>query len=83
MTTCSTFFALGMMPLLLYLYSRGIYDGSLKDKVPYGGIMISLILILIPCTIGIILKSKRPQYVRYVTKVRTWGSGQGVRTPPS
>ncbi|DAA25095.1 hepatic sodium/bile acid cotransporter [Bos indicus] len=68
MTTCSTFFALGMMPLLLYLYSRGIYDGSLKDKVPYGGIMISLILILIPCTIGIILKSKRPQYVRYVTK---------------
>ncbi|OWK09572.1 SLC10A1 [Cervus elaphus hippelaphus] len=68
MTTCSTFFALGMMPLLLYLYSRGIYDGSLKDKVPYGGIMISLILILIPCTTGIILKSKRPQYVRYVTK---------------
>ncbi|XP_059954014.1 hepatic sodium/bile acid cotransporter [Mesoplodon densirostris] len=68
MTTCSTFFALGMMPLLLYIYSRGIYDGTLKDKVPYGGIMISLILILIPCTIGIILKSKRPQYVRYVTK---------------
>ena len=83
MTTCSTFFALGMMPLLLYLYSRGIYDGSLKDKVPYGGIVISLILILIPCTIGIILKSKRPQYVRYVTKVRTWGSRQRVRTPPS
>ncbi|NIG59793.1 sodium/bile acid cotransporter [Pontoporia blainvillei] len=47
---------------------RGIYDGTLKDKVPYGNIMISLILILIPCTIGIILKSKRPQYVRYVTK---------------
>ena len=83
MTTCSTFFALGMMPLLLYIYSRGIYDGTLKDKVPYGGIIISLILILIPCTIGIILKSKRPQYVRYVTKVRTWGPGQGERTPPS
>lgn len=83
MTTCSTFFALGMMPLLLYLYSRGIYDGSLKDKVPYGGIVISLFLILIPCTIGIILKSKRPKYVPYVTKVRSWGSGQGVRTPPS
>ncbi|KAJ8794576.1 hypothetical protein J1605_018871 [Eschrichtius robustus] len=69
MTTCSTFFALGMMPLLLYIYSRGIYDGTLKDKVPYGAIIISLILILIPCTIGIILKSKRPQYVPYVTKV--------------
>ncbi|ELV09426.1 sodium/bile acid cotransporter [Tupaia chinensis] len=68
MTTCSTFFALGMMPLLLYIYSKGIYDGDLKDKVPYVGIVISLILVLIPCTIGIFLKSKRPQYVPYVTK---------------
>ncbi|XP_047593664.1 hepatic sodium/bile acid cotransporter [Lutra lutra] len=68
MTTCSTFFALGMMPLLLFVYSRGIYDGDLKDKVPYKGIVISLILVLIPCTIGIFLNAKRPQYVRYVTK---------------
>uniref|UniRef100_A0A671E574 Hepatic sodium/bile acid cotransporter n=1 Tax=Rhinolophus ferrumequinum TaxID=59479 RepID=A0A671E574_RHIFE len=67
MTTCSTFFALGMMPLLLYIYSRGIYDGDLKEKVPYGGIVLSLVLILIPCTIGIFLNAKRP-YVRYVTK---------------
>ncbi|XP_004584660.2 hepatic sodium/bile acid cotransporter [Ochotona princeps] len=68
MTTCSTFLALGMMPLLLYIYSRGIYEGDFKDKVPYRGIMISLVMILIPCTIGIILKSKRPQYVSYVIK---------------
>ncbi|XP_053458430.1 hepatic sodium/bile acid cotransporter [Nycticebus coucang] len=68
MTTCSTFLALGMMPLLLYIYSRGIFDGDLKDKVPYGKIMISLILVLIPSTMGIILKSKRPQYVGCVTK---------------
>ncbi|XP_019589211.1 hepatic sodium/bile acid cotransporter [Rhinolophus sinicus] len=68
MTTCSTFFALGMMPLLLYIYSRGIYDGDLKQKVPYGGIVLSLVLILIPCTIGIFLNAKRPQYVRYVIK---------------
>nr|XP_004649353.1 sodium/bile acid cotransporter [Jaculus jaculus] len=68
MTTCSTFFALGMMPLLLYIYSRGIYDGDLKDKVPYGGIMVSLVMVLIPCSIGIFLKSKRPQYVPYIMK---------------
>ncbi|XP_045057580.1 hepatic sodium/bile acid cotransporter isoform X2 [Desmodus rotundus] len=68
MTTCSTFFALGMMPLLLYVYSKGIYDGDLKNKVPYGGIVLSLILILTPCTIGIFLNSKRPQYVRYIIK---------------
>nr|QES69805.1 sodium taurocholate co-transporting polypeptide [Crocidura olivieri] len=71
MTTCSTFFALGMMPLLLYLYSRGIYEGDMKDKVPYLGIITSLVLVLIPCTIGIVLNAKRPQYVRYVIKVGT------------
>ncbi|XP_039096631.1 sodium/bile acid cotransporter [Hyaena hyaena] len=68
MTTCSTFCALGMMPLLLYVYSRGIYAGDLKDKVPYGGIMVSLILVLIPCAAGIFLNAKRPQYVPYVKK---------------
>ncbi|XP_006884859.1 PREDICTED: sodium/bile acid cotransporter [Elephantulus edwardii] len=68
MTTCSTFFALGLMPLLLYLYSMGIYDGDLKDKVPYGSIVISLVLVLIPCSIGIFLNAKRPQYVPYVIK---------------
>ncbi|KAM6202001.1 hepatic sodium/bile acid cotransporter [Rhynchocyon petersi] len=68
MTTSSTFAALGMMPLLLYLYSMGIYDGDLKSKVPYKGIIISLILVLIPCSIGIFLNAKRPQYVRYIIK---------------
>jgi hypothetical protein len=71
MTTCSTFCALGLMPLLLYVYSRGIYDGNLKDKVPYGGIMLSLVMVVIPCTIGIILKTKRPQYVSYIMRVST------------
>ncbi|XP_037359481.1 hepatic sodium/bile acid cotransporter [Talpa occidentalis] len=68
MTTCSTFFALGMMPLLLYIYTRGIYDVDLKSKVPYGGIVLSMILVLLPCTVGIFLNAKRPQYVRYVIK---------------
>ncbi|XP_074092126.1 hepatic sodium/bile acid cotransporter [Macrotis lagotis] len=68
MTTCSTFFALGLMPLLLFIYSRGLYEGDLKTKVPYGQIAISLVLILIPCTLGIIINSKRPQYGRYIVK---------------
>ncbi|KAG8511712.1 Sodium/bile acid cotransporter [Galemys pyrenaicus] len=68
MTTCSTFFALGMMPLLLYIYTRGLYDGDLKSKVPYGGIVLSMILVLLPCTVGIFLNAKRPQYVRYIIK---------------
>ncbi|XP_055451517.1 hepatic sodium/bile acid cotransporter [Psammomys obesus] len=68
MTTCSTFSALGMMPLLLYIYTKGIYDGDLKDKVPYAGIMISLVMVLIPCTIGIFLKSKKPRVTPYLMK---------------
>ncbi|XP_043840190.1 sodium/bile acid cotransporter [Dromiciops gliroides] len=68
MTTCSTFFALGLMPLLLFIYSKGIYEGDLKTKVPYGHIAIALVFILIPCTIGIIINSKRPQYGRYIVK---------------
>lgn len=71
MTTCSTFSALGMMPLLLYIYTKGIYDGNLQDKVPYVGIIISLIMVLIPCSIGIFLKSKKPSYVPCLTKVGT------------
>lgn len=82
MTTCSTFFALGMMPLLLYIYTKGIYDGDLKDKVPYVGIMISLVMILIPCTMGIILKSKWPKYGPYIIKVRIMGPCFNGALPP-
>ncbi|XP_025893973.1 sodium/bile acid cotransporter [Nothoprocta perdicaria] len=68
MTTCSTVLAIGLMPLLLYLYSRGLYEGDLKSKVPYKGIILSLVLMLIPCAIGIILNEKKLQYTSFVIK---------------
>ncbi|NXP14789.1 NTCP protein, partial [Thinocorus orbignyianus] len=68
MTTCSTVLAIGLMPLLLYLYSRGLYEGDLEGKVPYKGIVTSLVLMLIPCAIGIILNEKKPQYTGFVIK---------------
>ncbi|XP_032043894.1 sodium/bile acid cotransporter [Aythya fuligula] len=68
MTTCSTVLAIGLMPLLLYLYSGGLYEGDLKGKVPYKGIITSLTLMLIPCAIGIILNEKKPQYTGFVIK---------------
>lgn len=71
MTTCSTVLAIGLMPLLLYLYSGGLYEGDLKGKVPYKGIITSLALMLIPCAIGIILNEKKPQYTGFVIKVRS------------
>ncbi|NXK25561.1 NTCP protein, partial [Arenaria interpres] len=68
MTTCSTVLAIGLMPLLLYLYSRGLYEGDLEGKVPYKGIITSLVLMLIPCAIGIILNEKKPQYTSFIIK---------------
>uniref|UniRef100_A0A8B9R2U4 Solute carrier family 10 member 1 n=1 Tax=Anas platyrhynchos TaxID=8839 RepID=A0A8B9R2U4_ANAPL len=69
MTTCSTVLAIGLMPLLLYLYSGGLYEGDLKGKVPYKGIITSLTLMLIPCAIGIILNEKKPQYTSFTGMV--------------
>uniref|UniRef100_A0A8V5GP96 Uncharacterized protein n=1 Tax=Melopsittacus undulatus TaxID=13146 RepID=A0A8V5GP96_MELUD len=48
MTTCSTLLAIGLMPLLLYLYSGGLYEGDLEGKIPCKGIITSLVLMLIP-----------------------------------
>ncbi|CAL1585574.1 unnamed protein product [Knipowitschia caucasica] len=67
MTTCSTALALGMMPLLLFLYCQGI--AGLQEAVPYKGIVFSLLSILIPCGIGILLNHYRPQYSRLITRV--------------
>ncbi|NWV64401.1 NTCP protein, partial [Malurus elegans] len=69
MTACSMVLAIGLMPLLLYLYSGGLNEGDLEGKIPYKGIITSLVLMLIPCAIGIILNEKKPQYTGFVTKV--------------
>uniref|UniRef100_A0A3P8SFQ7 Hepatic sodium/bile acid cotransporter n=1 Tax=Amphiprion percula TaxID=161767 RepID=A0A3P8SFQ7_AMPPE len=66
MTSCSTLLALGMMPLLLYLYCQGF---NLQSAVPYVDIIISLILILVPCGAGILINYFRPQYSKTITKV--------------
>uniref|UniRef100_A0A4W6FVW3 Hepatic sodium/bile acid cotransporter n=1 Tax=Lates calcarifer TaxID=8187 RepID=A0A4W6FVW3_LATCA len=67
MTSCSTVLALGMMPLLLYLYCQGFTN--LQNAVPYVDIIISLFMILIPCGIGILINYYRPQYAKTITKV--------------
>lgn len=50
---------MGLMPLHLYLYSGGLCEGDLEGKVPYKGTITSLLLMLIPCAIGIILNEKK------------------------
>ncbi|XP_058663953.1 hepatic sodium/bile acid cotransporter [Ammospiza caudacuta] len=68
MTACSMVLAIGLMPLLLYLYLGGLSEGDLEGKVPYKGIITSLVLTLIPCATRIILNEKKPQYTGFITK---------------
>ncbi|KAK5601443.1 hypothetical protein CRENBAI_026334 [Crenichthys baileyi] len=67
MTSCSTLLALGMMPLLLYLYCQGF--SNLQKAVPYVDIIVSLVAILVPCGGGILINYFRPYYSKIITKV--------------
>ncbi|XP_019909583.1 sodium/bile acid cotransporter [Esox lucius] len=67
MTTCSTVLALGMMPLLLFIYCHGIHN--LEHAVPYIGIVIALIMTLVPCAIGIAINHRVPRYSQIIIKV--------------
>ncbi|KAJ8341474.1 hypothetical protein SKAU_G00337650 [Synaphobranchus kaupii] len=67
MTTCSTVMALGMMPLLLFLYCKGI--PNIGHNLPYAGIVISLIMTLLPCLVGIAINHWAPRYSPIVKKV--------------
>ncbi|KAG5857600.1 sodium/bile acid cotransporter-like [Anguilla anguilla] len=67
MTTFSTIMALGIMPLLLFLYCKGI--PNMLYNVPYFGIVIALIMSILPCLIGIAINHWVPRYSPVVKKV--------------
>nr|XP_020469588.1 sodium/bile acid cotransporter-like [Monopterus albus] len=67
MTTCSNLAALGLMPLMLYLFSQGF--PGLETAVPYSGIITALALSLLPCVIGIAINHYRPQYSPVIRNV--------------
>ncbi|XP_028995085.1 hepatic sodium/bile acid cotransporter-like [Betta splendens] len=67
MTTCSNIAALGMMPLLLYIYCQN-YRG-LEKLVPYLNIIIALALTMVPCAFGIAIKHYKPQHVLTMRRV--------------
>ncbi|XP_068198697.1 hepatic sodium/bile acid cotransporter [Antennarius striatus] len=67
MTSCSMILALGMMPLLLFIYCQGFPE--LQKSVPYLDIVVALFLILIPCGIGILINHYRPQNSKIFKRV--------------
>ncbi|KAM3918953.1 hepatic sodium/bile acid cotransporter [Leptodactylus fuscus] len=69
MTVCSTVLALGMMPLLLYVYCLGLNLGPLHMNVPFQKIVTSLTITIVPCFLGALLNSKRPRCSQIFIKV--------------
>ncbi|XP_072221797.1 hepatic sodium/bile acid cotransporter-like [Leuresthes tenuis] len=66
MTTCSGIAALGLMPLLLYIFCQGF--SGLENAVPYIGIITALVSTLVPCAIGILINHYKPNYSSAVKK---------------
>lgn len=67
MTSFSTAIATGMMPLNLYLYTRSFT--STKLVIPYMKIVIALVLILVPVSVGMFLMRKCPKIAKIVINV--------------
>lgn len=73
MTTASTLGAIVMMPLLLFIY--GSAYGKTEFPLPYGSIMSSLVIMLIPVVIGMYVRKKSHHAAQVCEKI---GSGAGV-----
>ncbi|XP_077999983.1 ileal sodium/bile acid cotransporter-like [Glandiceps talaboti] len=67
MTTCSTIVAFGMMPLLLYIYSRSWTDNP--AVIPYTQIVITLVCILVPVVVGMFIRHKSKPIADKVSRV--------------
>lgn len=67
MTTMSTIVATGMMPFNLFLYGRSWTDK--KAVIPYRDIILSLVILLIPVTMGIIIRHFKAKAAEISTKI--------------
>ncbi|XP_070548073.1 ileal sodium/bile acid cotransporter-like [Ptychodera flava] len=67
MTTCSTLIGIGMTPLNLYVYSRSWSDAA--TIIPYVDIVVALIIMVFPCSIGMVILWKWPKVATYIAKV--------------
>ncbi|XP_066268067.1 sodium-dependent organic anion transporter-like [Branchiostoma lanceolatum] len=59
MTTASTALAMGLMPLCLWIYSQPW--ATPQVVIPYWKIAVTLVLIVVPVSLGILLKYKSPK----------------------
>lgn len=69
MTFCSTFLALGMMPLNLFLYTRSFTTDNDKLKIPYVELVGQLFLLIIPVGVGLLAVIKFPKFREICDKI--------------
>ncbi|XP_072049955.1 ileal sodium/bile acid cotransporter-like [Amphiura filiformis] len=67
MTTASTIFAFGMMPLNLFIYSRSWT--SKTSVIPYKEIAIAFAIIIAPVSFGMLVRYKLKRWAPYVEKI--------------
>ncbi|NXR02421.1 NTCP2 protein, partial [Sagittarius serpentarius] len=68
MTTCSTLFAMGMMPLCLFVYTK-IWTESDAIVLPYDSIGISLVALIIPVSFGMYVNHRWPSKAKIILKI--------------
>ena len=62
MTFFSSVIAMGMMPLNLLIYATPYTKGNARLQTPFKDLIIQLILLVVPCFIGIALRAKFPKW---------------------
>ncbi|XP_060945252.1 ileal sodium/bile acid cotransporter [Limanda limanda] len=72
MTACSSILAMGMMPLCLLIYTS-VWTSSESIQIPYDSIAITLVALLIPISLGMYLKHKKPELAKKILRVGSIG----------
>eukprot|EP00062_Callorhinchus_milii_P015869 gi/632966569/ref/XP_007899491.1/ PREDICTED: ileal sodium/bile acid cotransporter-like isoform X1 [Callorhinchus milii] len=68
MTVCSTLFSMGMIPLCLLIYTSH-WDVISEINIPYEKISFSLLLLIIPISIGAFINYKWPNKAKLLVKI--------------
>ncbi len=67
MTVMSTFTAFALMPLLLAFYIGQL--GERTIEVPFGQLVVTLVLVLVPVCLGMWIRSRNPELARRVERI--------------
>jgi len=67
MTALSTLVAVAVMPALLYVYSSSFTSASLS--IPYGNVISTLAVMLVPMAIGMLVRARAPAAARRVERI--------------